>query len=136
MKLKSILFSLSIALVLFSKSVMAEESVLVCKGESKSSLFGDSSHDMSITLTKENGKLVKAVSSYGTAFTLKKTAMKKDKSTILHQLIVETDKMILRTEFPEDNEIFDTTVKNTGEYVHDSMIGYTSGRCERSNKLF
>ncbi|MGV7234946.1 MAG: hypothetical protein ACQ9ET_01705 [Nitrosomonadaceae bacterium] len=119
-------------------TVIAEESLLVCKGMMHSSLLGDSTEELSFTLIKKDGKIIRVVdNNYKSVYSLNKVNLnKKGESPIYVQLIVESGNIILRTERPADKSILDTKIAATGSFERDTRVGIIVGRCEAGKNLF
>lgn len=113
---------------------IAAETMLVCDGVRDSG----SPHTMTVTITKVGGKVVKAVDDWGVYTTSKVDARKNNhKEPVYQQLIVESSRIILRTEVTEDNNTNDTIIKNDGAYEFNSNpFVHAVGRCTVREKTF
>ena len=115
----------------------SQDTVLVCDGVSWSVIGPDNKHQMTLTITKENNKVVKVVRDSNGTYTLTKKTDTSEISgkAISRQLIVEAERFILRNELAE-NTVFDMTVQNTGAYEGQNAVGGTKGQCSAQSKVF
>lgn len=123
--------------------IKAEESYISCEAKliglfssgGGKTLFG-------FTLTKENGKITKVSSDIDGVFTTDRLESRStDKNELLfRQLILENDKFILLTEFPEreqaNEQKWDTIIHNTGKFNRKAHFGWFEGECKESTKIF
>jgi hypothetical protein len=115
------------------------ETMLVCDGVHGSGIYvSGSPHTMTVTITKVGGKVVKAVKDQGVYTTSKVDVRKSDhKGPVYTQLIVESSRIILRTEVTEDNNTNDTVIKNDGAYEFNvNPFVHAVGRCTVREKTF
>lgn len=114
------------------------ESLLICDGDVTSliSRVGGKEKIM-FEITKTDEKITKVRSEYQT-YTLEKVdARNKDnKGPVYIQLIVEPEKIILRTEITEDKSTNDTIIFNTGKYKSERFWGWAEGQCSVGKKAF
>jgi len=128
------------ALVGCGQSIPAsQETLLVCEGTAFSFLTSTTQDRMNVTLTKVNGKVVKAVSDVGT-FTAEKVDVrtKENKGPVFNQLIIEADKIVLQWDVTEDtgSPVRKIIIKNSGDYER-VVPGYTAnGQCQIREKAF
>ena len=124
-----------VALVLFASPSMAEQTVLNCKGTMANLLTnGESSYSANITLTKANGKVVKAVDNHKTVFVPQRTKSKD--GSYYTQLIVEPARIILRYTYPDDDQVLDTVIENSGSFSSRLPIALVTGDCTVGKALF
>jgi hypothetical protein len=93
------------------------------------------------TITKVGEKIIKVSSkimNYTSEYTLNKVdvSVPGDKGPSYRQLIVENDKLILRTEITVDNRTSDFLLYNTGEYEVAGLGMSAKGLCSVSKKAF
>ena len=123
------------------KKAVPEETLLMCKGKHSSPFFASSIETQTFAITKENGKVVKVINKSGTEFTEVRTDRRTagGKSAMYTQLILKPGAVVLHTEVPESTApkaVFDTIIKDTGTYEHDTPIGFERGECTVTKKVF
>ena len=114
------------------------ETILLCDGAVQSIIAGESRQEhLSITLTKVDNKVIKAKILDAT-YTLKKidTRTPQDKEPIYRQLVIEPERIILRTEVPDVNNVGETVIENSGRYKADRWLGWSEGTCKATAKVF
>lgn len=133
--MKSIIASILITTA--STSIAAQEIVLVCEGRGSSIIRElNAQNTTNIKITKTGGKVIKAVEGDDT-FTPKKLTPKDPKlAHITRQLIVEPERIILRTENNSEGKVYDTTIENTGAYIQQFRFGETRGQCTARKRAF
>ena len=125
------------------KASDSKETILVCEGITGRSLFGEAGKkdSFNVTLTKLNGKVVKAVTHHLYTFTVEKEDVrsKDSKGSIYVQLFEEPDQLILRRESTGDKVpwIITTIIKSSGAYTrNDPILSSASGQCQVREKVF
>lgn len=118
-----------------------EVSLLVCKGQSISSLaYFRGEHIIDIVLTKQDGKVVKVVitNQKDGLYELERRNSQREAGNkpIYHQLLIEPDAIILRTDVTQDNAVYFFVIKDTGDFEYTSIVRVTKGRCEVKSKVF
>jgi hypothetical protein len=114
------------------------ETLLVCEGNATSLIAGFGGKvRQTFTITKLGDKVTKVKTEHDT-YALEKVdvSTKDNKGPIYIQLIVEPDKLILRTEITEDKRTSETMLFNTGAYKQDQMLGWVEGQCTVAKKAF
>ncbi|MDP2829542.1 MAG: hypothetical protein Q8O37_13150 [Sulfuricellaceae bacterium] len=130
-----------VVLTLFgcSQPVTETETLLVCEGDATSIIAGFGGKDrQTFTITKVGDKVTKVKSEHQ-MYTLDKVdvSTKENKGPIYIQLIVESDKLVLRGEITEDRNNRDTILFNTGKYKDDrGLFGWVEGQCSVGKKAF
>lgn len=130
---RTVIVFLASLYVMTCNAASAQTTVLVCEGQKSSVVNGFSGADSTtVTITRVGGKVVKAVeSAYGYVFTTKKI---QDKPGVFSQLIVEKDRIILRTE--NEGRVYDIAISNTGAYQRDYPLSVARGQCSARAKMF
>ncbi len=127
------------AAIFMSFEANAEEVNLQCKGVRKSNFVASLNGPdiQNIVLTKENGKVVKAVNlEFKSTYTLKMTNISDKSAEPLYQhLIVEGDRIIMRT-ITSDGAELDAIIHNSGKFDVNAGFSRVSGQCETKQKLF
>lgn len=124
-----------------STATMADtQTLLVCigKGSSYFGGMGGGTIRHSYTLTKSGDQVISVKAGDSTVWTLKKTNVKtKDnKGPVYRQLVVEKDRLVLRTEVTEDNRSAVTIINNDGGYYAELALSAVSGHCSVSKRIF
>ena len=122
-----------------SQPITETETLLVCEGDAQSIIAGLGGKDQqTFTITKLGDKVIKVKAEHQT-YTLDKidVSTKENKGPIYVQLIVESDKLVLRSEITEDKNNRDTVLFNTGKYEQDrGLFGWAKGQCSVGKKAF
>lgn len=125
-------------LAFYGCSPSTTKTLLLCEGEATSLVAGLGGKDRkTYEITKTGEKVTKVKSEYRT-FTLEKVdvSTKENKGPIYVQLIVEPEKIILRTEVTEDKRMQETVLYNTGKYKDERWVGWSEGQCTTGKKAF
>lgn len=114
------------------------ETLLVCSGTKSSAITELGGEAKSNFLIYKSGDRVVRVQTEYAEFTgEKKDVRTKDhKGPVYRQLLIETDKLILRTEVTEDNRTLDTEIYNTGKYIAKYAMTWEKGQCVPQKKAF
>ena len=126
------------ALIGCTQPITETETLLVCEGDATSIIAGLGGKDRTtFTITKIGDKVTKVKTEHHT-YTLDKVdiSTKENKGPIYIQLVVESDKLVLRSEITEDKRNSETILFNTGAYKQDRMFGWAEGQCTVSKKAF
>ena len=124
----------------FSVSAPAAETLLVCQGTKQGFLSGRDSgpQKRTFTIVREKDKVVSVKTDYHT-FTLTRVnvASSESQPPVFRQLVIEKDQLILRMEYPsENNRIADTVIYSTGRYQEIAIDGASKGQCTVGQKVF
>ena len=114
------------------------ETLLVCEGSATSMIAGlGGKQQTTFVITKMGDKIIRVKSQYNT-YALDKVDVntKENRGPVYIQLIVEADKVILRTEITEDKRKMETVIFTTGAYKQDQAFGWSEGQCTVSEKAF
>lgn len=133
---------ITITLALLTGVASAEESVLVCNGQVSN--FGKvQSQRMNVVITKTNGQVSKVVvdEPMKMTYTLEKVDIGTNGEHAYKQLIIENERIILRTENPKNVAngyplAFHIIIENTGAYKNDFLFMPASGQCVTRDKVF
>ena len=139
--MKKELICLQVSALIFagcSQPVTETETLLVCEGKASSIIAGMGGEDrQTFVITKLGDKVIKVKTEYE-LYTLERldASTKENKGPIYKQLIVEPEKLILRTEITEDKRKSETILFNTGAFKQDRMFGWSEGQCTVAKKAF
>jgi hypothetical protein len=123
-----------------SQPATETETLLICEGDGTSLIAlpgGNGKDRLTFTIIKIGDKVTKVKSDHG-LYTLEKVdaSTKEHKGPVYVQLIVEGDKLILRTEVTQDKVTRNTILFNTGKYTQDRVFGWSEGQCSVGKKAF
>lgn len=116
----------------------ASETLLVCEGYSSSVVPGMSGKErVTFVITKVGGKVTKVKDELLT-YTPERAKMSVSgiNDPIYSQLIIESDKLVLRMENMASKNTGETVLFNTGTYKHKLSLGNSEGQCTVAEKAF
>ncbi len=121
-----------------SKPPQETETILVCSGTKSSIIAGVGGESKTNFLIYKIGDGVVRVKTEHSEFTKEKKDVRtpNHKGPVYIQLLVEPDKLILRTEVTEDKRTSDVEIHNTGKYIANYALSMEQGQCTTQNKAF
>lgn len=114
------------------------ETLLVCEGYSSSIVPGMSGKErVTFVITKVGGKVTKVKGELLT-YTPERAKMSVNgiNDSIYSQLIIESDKLVLRMENMTSKSTGETVLFNTGAYKNKLPLGSSEGQCTIAEKAF
>lgn len=114
------------------------ETLLVCEGYFSSIVQGMSGKErVTFVITKLGGNVTKVKGELFTfALDRAEVSVSGINDQLYSQLIVESDKLILRIENMASENTVETVLFNTGAYKHELPLGGSQGQCTVSEKAF
>lgn len=114
------------------------ETLLVCEGYTTSLMAGMGGKEQETFIITKTGDRITKVKTQHFTYTLEKADAntKNNSHPIYNQLIVEPEKLILRTENTESKNTVETIIYNNNSYKKNLVFSRTEGQCTVTNKAF